>query len=72
MVQNQNNESQNTDQIVIWFDAEQLSEVAKGQRCVRFQTEIWEVMCWSQVAALAGEKTKLIYLRVFYRRRFDM
>lgn len=46
------NENELADQIVIGFDAKQLSEVAKGQWGVRFQTEIWEVMRWSQVAAL--------------------
>lgn len=44
--------SVHTNQIVVRFDAKQLSEVAKGQRSVCLQTEIWEVMCWSQVAAL--------------------
>lgn len=50
----------NTHQIVIGFDAEQLSEVAKGQRGVCFQSEIWVVMCRSQVAALTREQTKRI------------
>lgn len=49
-----------TNQVVVWFDAKQLSEVAKGQRCIRFQTEIREVMCWSQVAALTGEHVEVI------------
>lgn len=43
-------------QVVVWFDAKQLPEVAEGQRGVRFQTEIWIVVCWRQVAALAGEQ----------------
>lgn len=45
-----------TNQIVIWLDAKQLSEVAKGQRSVCFQTEIWEVVCGSKVATLTGEQ----------------
>lgn len=45
-------------QIVVWFDAKELSEVAKSQWGVCFQTEIWEVMCRGQVATLTGTHTK--------------
>lgn len=48
----------NTDQIVVRFDAKQLPEVAKGQRCVGFQAEIWEMVRWSQVASLTGDQSK--------------
>lgn len=45
-----------THQIVIRFDAKQLSEVTKSQRCVCFQPKIWVMMRWSQGAALTGKK----------------
>lgn len=41
-------------QVVIWLDAEQISEVAEGQRGVRLEAEVRIVMCWSQVASLTG------------------
>ena len=49
IILNQNDEDNvdlHTNQIVIGFDPKQLSEVAKGQWCICFQTKIWEVMCW--------------------------
>lgn len=57
---NQQNEGVNmhTNQIVIRFDPKQLSEVAKGQRCICFQTEIREVMGWCEVAALTVGNVK--------------
>lgn len=47
-----------TNQIVIRFDPKQLPEVAKGQRCICFQTEIREVMGWCEVAALTVGNVK--------------
>lgn len=47
-------------QVVVWFDAEEISEVAECHRGVCFEAEIWVVVSWCQVAPLAGtsQKTK--------------
>lgn len=45
-------------QVVVWFDAKELPEVAKRQRGVCFQTEIWVVMRRGQVAALTATHAK--------------
>lgn len=45
-------------QVVVGTDAEQLSEVAEGDGSVGLEAEVWEVMRWRQIAALAGEERK--------------
>lgn len=42
-------------QVIIWLDPEQLAEVAESQWCVRLETEVWIMMCWSQVASLTAK-----------------
>lgn len=41
-------------QVVVWFDAEQISEVAEGQWSVGLEAEIGVVVRRGQVAALAA------------------
>lgn len=41
-------------QIVVRFDAKQIPEVAESQRGVGLEAEVRIVMCWGQVASLAG------------------
>ena len=41
-------------QVVVGFDAEQISEVAEGQRGVGLEAEVWVVMSRRQVASLTG------------------
>lgn len=41
-------------QIVIWFDAKQIPEVAESQWGISLEAEVGIVMCWGQVASLTG------------------
>lgn len=41
-------------QVIVWFDAEQISEVAERQRSVGLEAEIGVVVCRGQVASLAA------------------
>jgi len=41
-------------QVVVGFDAKQISEVAEGKRGVSLEAEVRIVMSWGQVASLTG------------------
>lgn len=41
-------------QVVVWFDAEQIPEVAESQRGVGLEAKVWIVMCGGQVASLTA------------------
>lgn len=45
-------------QVVVWFDAEQIPEVAESQWGVRLEAEVRVVMSWGQVASLTGMCSK--------------
>lgn len=41
-------------QVIIWFNAKQISEVAESQGSVGLEAEVGVVVCRGQVASLAG------------------
>lgn len=41
-------------QVIIWFNAKQISEVAESQGSVGLEAEVGVVVCRCQVASLAG------------------
>lgn len=38
-------------QVVVRPDAKQFSEVAEGHRSICFKAEVWEMVCWGEIAA---------------------
>lgn len=63
-------------QVVVWFNAEEISEVAEGHRGVGLEAEVGVVVRWCQVAPLAGTrqeiktKGKMIYEVLFLHECF--
>ena len=45
-------------EVVVWFDAKQFPEIAKGERRVCFQTEVGVVVGRRETASLAGPEQK--------------
>lgn len=46
-------------QVVVWFNAEEISEVAECHRGVGLEAEVGVVVRWCQVAPLAGTRQEI-------------
>lgn len=46
-------------QVVIWFNTEEISEVAECHRGVGLEAEVGVVVRWCQVAPLAGTRKEI-------------